>query len=58
MKFVRFDHRDVVRHRIVQSVVNAYEIFERKKAEDAATAAANGNGNGHTNGNGRNPAGE
>ena len=51
---MRFDHRDVVRHRIVQSVVNAYEIFEKKKAEDAAAAASNGgaNGNGYANGNG------
>ena len=56
MKFVRFDQRDVVRHRIVQSVVNAYEIFEKQKADDAAAAAANGNGNGNANGNGTRPS--
>jgi hypothetical protein len=60
VKFVRFDQRDVVRHRIVQSVVNAYEIFEKKKADDAAAAAANVNGHGNGNGNGKPsaPAGE
>ena len=60
VRFVRFDHRDVVRHRIVQSVVNAYEIFEKQKADDAAAAAANGNGHGNGNGNGKTsaPSGE
>jgi phosphate starvation-inducible PhoH-like protein len=46
VKVVRFDQRDVVRHRIVQSVVNAYEIFEKQKADAAAAANGNGNGNG------------
>ena len=44
VKFVRFDQRDVVRHRIVQSVVTAYEAFEKQKADAADAAAANGNG--------------
>jgi phosphate starvation-inducible PhoH-like protein len=54
VKFVRFDQRDVVRHRIVQSVVTAYEAFEKQKADAAEAAAANGNGNGngYSNGNG------
>ncbi len=43
VRVVRFDQRDVVRHRIVQSIVNAYEIFEKQKAD--AAAAANGHGN-------------
>jgi len=51
VKFVRFDQRDVVRHRIVQSVVSAYEVYEKQKADDAA-ANGSGNGNGHSNGNG------
>ena len=55
VKFVRFDQRDVVRHRIVQSVVTAYEAFEKQKADAAEAAAANGNGNGHSNGNGYGP---
>src|SRR5512140_3900555 len=29
IRFVRFDHRDVVRHRIVQAIVNAYDIVEK-----------------------------
>jgi phosphate starvation-inducible PhoH-like protein len=29
IRFIRFDHRDVVRHRVVQSIVNAYDIFEK-----------------------------
>jgi phosphate starvation-inducible PhoH-like protein len=31
IRFVRFDQRDVVRHRLVQSIVSAYEVFERSK---------------------------
>jgi len=31
IRFVRFDQRDVVRHRLVQSIVSAYEAFERTK---------------------------
>ena len=30
-RFVRFDQRDVVRHPIVQAIVNAYEDFERSR---------------------------
>jgi len=51
IRFVLFDQRDVVRHRIVQAIVNAYEIFENGKA-----AAENGK-NGK-NGNSRPPASE
>ncbi len=29
IRVIRFDHRDVVRHRIVQAIVNAYDIFEK-----------------------------
>ena len=28
IRFIRFDHRDVVRHPVVQAIVNAYDIFE------------------------------
>jgi phosphate starvation-inducible PhoH-like protein len=36
IRFIRFDQRDVVRHRIVQAVVNAYELFEKgRPAQDA-----------------------
>jgi phosphate starvation-inducible PhoH-like protein len=51
IRVVRFDHRDVVRHRIVQAIVNAYEIFENGKAE----AEKNGHG---ANTNGKTPASE
>ena len=56
VKFVRFDQRDVVRHRIVQSVVNAYEIFEKQRDEDANRNLGSGNGHGSGNGNGKPPA--
>jgi len=49
MRFIRFDHRDVVRHRIVQAIVNAYEIWEASRPE----AEASGSGNGIGNGNGK-----
>ena len=32
IKFFYFDQRDVVRHPLVQKVVNAYEQFERVKS--------------------------
>jgi len=48
MRFVRFDQRDVVRHRLVQTIVNAYEIWEANRPEPET----NGNGNGKKNGNG------
>jgi len=31
IRFIRFDHRDVVRHPIVQAIVNAYDTFEGGK---------------------------
>ncbi|HKC25338.1 MAG TPA: PhoH family protein [Thermoanaerobaculia bacterium] len=36
IRFVRFDHRDVVRHRIVQAIVNAYDLFEQARRDEAA----------------------
>ena len=48
MRFVRFDQRDVVRHRLVQTIVNAYEIWEANRPEPEN----NGTGNGKKNGNG------
>jgi len=48
MRFVRFDQRDVVRHRLVQSVVSAYETWEANRPEPET----NGNGHGYANGNG------
>ena len=49
MRFIRFDQRDVVRHRLVQAIVNAYEIFEANRPDPDASGASNGNGkkNGH-----------
>ncbi len=32
ISFVRFDERDVVRHRIVQQIVQAYDRYEKQKA--------------------------
>jgi phosphate starvation-inducible PhoH-like protein len=31
MRIIRFDQRDVVRHRLVQAIVNAYEIWEASR---------------------------
>ena len=31
IRFIFFDHRDVVRHPIVQAIVNAYDTFEGGK---------------------------
>ena len=31
IKFIRFDQRDVVRHPIVQAIVNAYDAFEKSR---------------------------
>jgi phosphate starvation-inducible PhoH-like protein len=45
MRFVRFDQRDVVRHRLVQTVVNAYEIWEANRPEPETNG--NGKKNGH-----------
>ncbi|MGE5344863.1 MAG: PhoH family protein [Acidithiobacillales bacterium] len=42
MRIIRFDQRDVVRHRLVQAIVNAYEIWEASRPEPET----NGNGNG------------
>ncbi len=58
MRFVRFDQRDVVRHPIVQAIVNAYEIWEASRPEGEtsgnghATGNGNGSGGGKKNGNG------
>jgi phosphate starvation-inducible PhoH-like protein len=46
MRIIRFDQRDVVRHRLVQAIVNAYEIWEANRPEPET----NGNGNGKKNG--------
>jgi len=41
IKFFYFDQRDVVRHVLVQKIVNAYDLFERKKSDrDAESRAA------------------
>ena len=34
IEIVRFDERDVVRHKLVQSIIKAYEKFEREKKTD------------------------
>jgi phosphate starvation-inducible PhoH-like protein len=36
IKFVLFDERDVVRHSLVQQIVQAYDRFERAKNGDKA----------------------
>jgi phosphate starvation-inducible PhoH-like protein len=46
MRFVRFDQRDVVRHRLVQSIVNAYEIWEANRPEPETSGNINGKKNG------------
>jgi phosphate starvation-inducible PhoH-like protein len=33
IKFFYFDQRDVVRHALVQKVVNAYDLYEKRKSE-------------------------
>lgn len=39
IRFVRFDQRDVVRHRVVQAIVTAYEAFEKgRPAPDSFVA--------------------
>ncbi len=50
MRFIRFDQRDVVRHRLVQTIVNAYEVWEASRPEPETNGGGNGNGrkNGHT----------
>jgi phosphate starvation-inducible PhoH-like protein len=40
IRVVRFDHRDVVRHRIVQAIVSAYDAFEREKPAASADERA------------------
>jgi phosphate starvation-inducible PhoH-like protein len=42
IRFVRFDHRDVVRHRIVQAIVSAYDVFEKGRREDDAAPSRAG----------------
>jgi phosphate starvation-inducible PhoH-like protein len=40
IKFFYFDQRDVVRHALVQKIVNAYELFDRRKEQRQAEAKA------------------
>jgi phosphate starvation-inducible PhoH-like protein len=40
IKFFYFDQRDVVRHALVQKIVNAYEQFEQRKEQREAEAKA------------------
>jgi phosphate starvation-inducible protein PhoH and related proteins len=40
IKFFYFDQRDVVRHPLVQKVVNAYDQYEKRKSEREAEARA------------------
>jgi phosphate starvation-inducible PhoH-like protein len=44
IKFINFTERDVVRHRLVQKVVLAYERHERRKQQSSADAQG-GSGN-------------
>ena len=34
IKFVYFSERDVVRHKLVQAIVKAYERYEKRNPED------------------------
>ncbi len=58
ISFVHFDERDVVRHKIVQQIVKAYEAFsnpasrERRSADRPRTDLAVGDENARGNGNG------
>ncbi|MEJ2085093.1 MAG: PhoH family protein [Acidobacteriota bacterium] len=36
IRFIRFDERDVVRHRLVQKIVRAYEKYEKRKEASGA----------------------
>ena len=47
IRFIRFDERDVVRHRLVQKIVRAYDIFENRKEakEESVHQAENGRTN-------------
>jgi phosphate starvation-inducible PhoH-like protein len=36
IKFVRFSERDVVRHKLVQEIVKAYENYEKRHSEGQA----------------------
>jgi phosphate starvation-inducible PhoH-like protein len=50
----RFTDRDVVRHKLVQRIIQAYEKYEKAGAERRAAAAQNKKQNGQErNGNGR-----
>jgi len=40
VKFVHFDQRDVVRHRVVQAIVTAYEAFDKGRPAPAAASRA------------------
>ncbi len=44
IKFVYFDEHDVVRHRLVQAVIAAYEAFDNVGATTSDDSAASGNG--------------
>ncbi|MGB7491565.1 MAG: PhoH family protein, partial [Thermoanaerobaculia bacterium] len=36
IKFIQFTEKDVVRHRLVQKIVRAYDQFDRQKAASEA----------------------
>lgn len=42
IRFVRFDERDVVRHRLVQRIVAAYDVYEQRRPQRAAVPPENG----------------
>ncbi|MGA9723765.1 MAG: PhoH family protein [Candidatus Binatus sp.] len=43
ISFVRFNDRDVVRHRLVQSIIKAYESFNAEEPAPATTPQTDGN---------------
>jgi phosphate starvation-inducible PhoH-like protein len=43
ISFVRFNDRDVVRHRLVQSIIKAYESFNAEEPVPPPTTPTDGN---------------
>ena len=46
ISFIHFDDRDVVRHKLVQQIVKAYEKFSNGRPRDSRGAASPASDNG------------
>src|SRR5206468_1922924 len=44
ISFIHFDERDVVRHKLVQQIVKAYEAFSNGNGDHRATVSPSGRG--------------